>query len=344
MSNLFKKVACFTDIHFGHKHNSRTHNTDCEEFIIWFIEQAKARDCETCIFLGDWHHSRANINVSTLNYTMSNLERLSEAFDTVYFITGNHDLYYREKREIHSMPMVKQFPNIIMVDEPLFKDDVAILPWLVDEELKKFKGLEEKYVFGHFEIPGFKLNAMIEMPDHGTGVQTSHFEKQDYVFSGHFHKRQYNKNVHYIGNPFGHNYSDAGETDRGAMFLEWDGKPEYVNWEDGPRYVNVVLSELLDNPDKYLKPKTFAKVVIDVDINYEEALFLRETFIETHSIRELKLIPGVTSDHTENSNSSGIKFETVDQIVLDELSNVDSNHFNVAKLINIYNNLQGPKC
>ena len=28
--NLFKKVACFTDIHFGLKSGSRVHNTDCE--------------------------------------------------------------------------------------------------------------------------------------------------------------------------------------------------------------------------------------------------------------------------------------------------------------------------
>ena len=53
---FFKKVACFTDIHFGLKGNSRVHNDDCETFIHWFIEQAKAHNCETCIFLGDWHH------------------------------------------------------------------------------------------------------------------------------------------------------------------------------------------------------------------------------------------------------------------------------------------------
>ena len=47
---FFKKVACFTDIHFGMKGNSRVHNDDCEAFIYWFIEQAKAHGCESCIF------------------------------------------------------------------------------------------------------------------------------------------------------------------------------------------------------------------------------------------------------------------------------------------------------
>ena len=38
---MFKKVAVFTDIHFGLKSNSKVHNDDCEEFIDWYIEQAK---------------------------------------------------------------------------------------------------------------------------------------------------------------------------------------------------------------------------------------------------------------------------------------------------------------
>ena len=87
---FFKKVACFTDIHFGMKGNSRVHNDDCEQFVIWFIEQAKAHGCETCIFLGDWHHHRSSTNVSTMNYTVSNMERLGKAFEKVYVLSLIH--------------------------------------------------------------------------------------------------------------------------------------------------------------------------------------------------------------------------------------------------------------
>ena len=48
---FFKKVACFTDIHFGMKGNSRIHNDDFDDFVKWIISQAKAEGCETCIFL-----------------------------------------------------------------------------------------------------------------------------------------------------------------------------------------------------------------------------------------------------------------------------------------------------
>ena len=38
---MFKKAAVFTDIHFGLKGNSKVHNQDCEDFIDWYIQQAK---------------------------------------------------------------------------------------------------------------------------------------------------------------------------------------------------------------------------------------------------------------------------------------------------------------
>ena len=337
MKQLFEKAICFSDIHFGLRHNSREHNQDCEDFVRWMIGQAKDRGCETCFFLGDWHHHRASVNVSTLNYTVSCLELLNDNFNKVYFIAGNHDLYYKEKREIHSLPMAKRFPNIVMVDEPFVDGNVAVLPWLVGEEWKQVPKMNVKYIFGHFELPHFKMNAMVEMPDHG-GIKAEMFEKPDLVFSGHFHKRQQKGKVHYIGNPFGHNYADVWDFDRGCMVLEWDGEPEFINYEDGPRYISVSLSELIDNADKYLTTKTYAKVLLDINISYEEANFLRETFIDNYKIRELKLVPQREEEDMEIKPGE-IKFETVDQIVTAQLAEIESDNYDKQKLINIYEEL-----
>jgi DNA repair exonuclease SbcCD nuclease subunit len=97
MTNLFHKTAVCTDIHFGLKSNSLVHNQDCSDFIDWFIETAKEQGCETGMFLGDWHHHRASINLQTLNFSLRSLEKLSAAFKNFYFIPGNHDLYYRDR-------------------------------------------------------------------------------------------------------------------------------------------------------------------------------------------------------------------------------------------------------
>ena len=338
MKKLFKKVACFTDIHFGMRNNSRMHNDDCETFIKWFIGEAQARGCETCIFLGDWHHHRAQINVSTLNYTISNLERLSQAFEQVYMIMGNHDLYYREKREINSLPFGRIWNNIHIVDDVLKDGDVAIVPWLVENEWKKVVKFKEPYIFGHFELGGFKMNAMVEMPDHG-GLGMSHFPNQEHVFTGHFHKRQSKVNVHYIGNAFPHNFADVWDDDRGMMILEWGGKPEYINWPDCPRYTTTDLSTLMDNTEDILKPKTHIKVNLDIDISYQEANQIKEIYLEKYPIREITLLPNASAEYTENQSIEELEFETVDKVVLNQLQCIKSETIKIDKLVSIYNSL-----
>jgi len=336
-TNLFEKVVCFTDIHFGLRHNSAEHNQDCLDFVDWLISEAKSRGVDTCLFLGDWHHHRSNINILTLDYTMQALRKLNSAFSKTYILVGNHDLFYREKREIHSMIVGSEFPNIILVDEPVVEGNVALVPWLVEEEWKELSNIKTKYLFGHLELPGFKMNAQVEMPDHGT-LNADHFKHQELVFSGHFHKRQTKGKVNYIGNPFGHNYSDVWDFERGGIYLEWGKEPEFLDYTDGPRFISINLAALLDNPEIYLKPKTYLQVTLDVDITYEEATFLRETFMAQYSVREFKLVKN-QDDELDKSYAGDITFKTVDQIVIEQLTNIDSDAFDANKLIEIYNRL-----
>ncbi len=336
MTNLFQKAAVFTDIHFGNKNNSKAHNEDCLEFIDWFIDEAKKKGCETCIFGGDWHHNRASLNISTMKYSLQGLRKLSNAFEKVYFILGNHDLYYRETREVNSIEFIKEFPNITLVDDLMVEGDVALVSWIVGEEWKTIPRIKSKYMFGHFELPTFKLNAMVEMPDHG-GLNGDMFEHQDYVFTGHFHKRQIKKNVIYIGNAFPHNFSDNWDDDRGWMYLEWDKEPEFFAWPDAPKYKTVKLSALLDNTEKYLLPKSHIKVSLDIDITYEEANYIKDTFVETYNLREITLVPIKNTEHTEDVGAE-IHFETIDQIVVSQLKELDGSYNNNI-LIEIYQNL-----
>jgi DNA repair exonuclease SbcCD nuclease subunit len=335
--NLFKKVAAFTDIHFGLKGGSRTHNNDCEEFVKWFCEAAQEEGAETCIFLGDWHHNRNTTDVSTMNYTVSNLERLNNSFEKVFIILGNHDEYYKDKREIHSLEFARLFPNIVLVNETLHDQGVTICPWLVGDEWKNIPKWQNRYVFGHFELPLFYMNAMVQMPDHGQ-LQGDHFVNQEYVFSGHFHKRQTKKNIIYIGNAFPHNYADAGDDDRGMMLLEWGGKPEYRTWPGQPIYRTYKLSQIIDRPDDLLREKMHCRVTIDLPISFEEANFIKEQFIPQYKLRELMLIPEKVEVDV-NAAPVDINFESVDTIVINQINALDVNTYDKNTLLNIYKEL-----
>lgn len=336
--SLFKKVACFTDIHFGLKTNSQTHNQDCEDFVDWFIEEAKKEGAETCIFLGDWHHNRNSINLTTLDASLRSLEKLGAAFEQFFWFPGNHDLFYKDKRSVHSSAFGKHIPGVTVIDQVTTIGDVTLVPWLVGEEWKTISKVKSKYMFGHFELPLFYMNAMVAMPDHGE-LQATHFTHQDYVFSGHFHKRQNQDKIWYIGNAFPHNFADTWDDDRGMMFMDWNGAPQFRAWPDAPKFRTLKLSRLIDEKDTLMQSKMYLKVHLDIDISFEEANFLKETFITEHDIREIGLIQDKASLEGISDEAIDAKFESVDQIVSEQLVNIESEQFDKALLLNIYNNI-----
>ena len=337
MSNLFKKVACFTDIHFGLKSNSQVHNQDCEDFVDWYIAKAKEEGCDTGIFMGDWHHNRNSLNITTMDYSLRALEKLGSSFDQFFFFPGNHDLYYKDKRDIHSVEFGKYIPGITVVHEPTTIGEVTLCPWLVGEEWKAIGKKKAKYIFGHFELPHFYMNAMVQMPDHGE-IQLDAFEGYEMGFSGHFHKRQSKGNMHYIGNAFPHNYADAWDDERGMMILEWGKEPVYYSWDEQPTFRTVTLSRLIDEASTLIRPKQHLRVTLDIDITYEEASFIKENFMSQYDIRELTLITEKKNVEI-NTDIDVQQFESVDQIVSNQLISIESDTYDKNKLLSIYNSL-----
>lgn len=338
MTSLFKKAAVFTDIHFGAKSNSDVHNEDCIEFIKWMISVAKEQGCETCLFLGDYHNNRAAMNIKTMGYALAGLELLNDNFENTYFIPGNHDLFYRDRREAYSTPWARHLPNVTICNDWFEQDQVVIAPWLVGDDYKKLQKMSGKYLFGHFELPGYLMNAMIAMPDSGD-LKANDLSGFGHVFSGHFHKRQSSRNITYIGNCFPHNYSDAGDDERGFMILEWDKEPAYYAWPKQPTYRVYKISEVVENPEKLLKEKMSVRLVLDVELSYEEANYVKETFVDTYGLRDLSIVPDKNVDELSSDSGDAVAFESVDQIVTTQLNAIESKQYDPNILLKIYQNL-----
>ena len=192
-------------------------------------------------------------------------------------------------------------------------------------------------MFGHFELPHFKMNALVEMPDSGT-VNSDQMANVEQVFSGHFHMRQHRGNVTYIGNCFPHNFADAGDDQRGVMILEWDKEPEFHKWGSQPLYKVVNLSDLLDNAENILAPNMHVKVNLDIDISYEEANFIKETFNSTYNLREISLVP-VKDQEFEQDNDAEVSFNSVDTIISEQITAIESDFYNTGLLMEIYHSL-----
>jgi hypothetical protein len=84
--------------------------------------------------------------------------------------------------------------------------------------------------------------------------------------------------------------------------------------------------------------KMHLRVGLDIDISYEEASFIKEDFISKYDIRELTLIPE-KKEVEINTNIDVQAFESVDQIVSNQLVNIQSDAFDTKVLLEIYNSL-----
>jgi DNA repair exonuclease SbcCD nuclease subunit len=336
MTNLFKRAAFFTDIHYGLKSNSVQHNEDCDTFIDWFIDTAKKNGCETGFFLGDWHNHRSSINVQTLHYSLKALEKLNAAFSDFYFLVGNHDLFFRAKRDVHSVEFAQHLPNIHIVNDFTRIGDVVLAPWLVEGEWEQIKTMSGKYFLGHLELPTFLMNSFVEMPDHKE-IQSNHFSGFDHVFSGHFHKRQTKNNITYIGNAFPHNFSDAGDDERGMMILSWGEAPVYHAWPDQPLYRVHNLSRVLDDPERLLLPNSHVRINLDIPVSYEEANFIREELAQKYRLRDVSLIPARQNLEDDQTNYQNTEFESVDSIIQRQISELEEGTaFDKQLLLQIY--------
>ena len=82
----------------------------------------------------------------------------------------------------------------------------------------------------------------------------------------------------------------------------------------------------------------YLRVTLDLPISYEEANFIKETFMKDYECREISLIPN-TQDEEINSDIDITKFESVDEIVAKEIEAIESDSFDKSKLLSIYRDL-----
>jgi DNA repair exonuclease SbcCD nuclease subunit len=284
-----KKVAMFTDIHFGKRSNSIQHNQDCLDFVKWFCRQVRHEGGVTHVaFLGDWFENRNAVNVLTLTYAHEALKELNALGLPIFIIIGNHDLYHRENRKIFSTRVFEDLPNVQLINEPEIFEDLLLCPFMFKgeyPELAKFGKV--KYWLGHFEFRNFLVTGSDRIMEHGP--EHTLFKDPKYIFSGHFHKRQVRDNVIYIGNTFPMDYGDAGDDERGCCFLNTaDDNVWFVNWDEAPSFRKIKLSKVLEGNSDF-PPKCRVRCTIDTEILYSEAQALREEMVSNLGLREFSL-------------------------------------------------------
>lgn len=341
------KYVLFSDIHFGNKNSSDTYNQECLDFLNFmkdWCDENLHEDFET-VFMGDWFHTRNAVNVKTLNYGKEGLITLSNIGNTQYLILGNHDLYYLDKRDIASVIIPDEAEGIEIITEPTLiyqppkmEDKILLCPWLVgDESLKDLiQQYNPEYVFGHFELPSFKLNNKIVMEGEFNPFD---YEGTKHIFSGHYHTFSEKSNITYIGACFSHNYSDANDWNNKG-FIVFDGTTgqyQRIEWKKAPKYYVSALSKF--NPPADLD-NAYVQIINDIKAPNEDILKLTSALKDTGKYREIQVIP-IELDISGEEESIELKdIGNMNTIIPTMLSKVEMDGIDSNKLIKIYNDLE----
>lgn len=343
MKKKLRKGGFFTDIHFGRKSNSPEHNQDCLDYIEWFRNKVIEHECDYLAFLGDWNENRSSLNINTLNYAYQGAKIINDIGLPVYFLIGNHDLYYRNSREIHSVIHHDQFNNFRLIDEPTIVDDiignVLFCPYLFHSEYPSLtEYLNIPNWAGHFEFQGFIITGYnIKMP---TGPNAKDFKGPKNIFSGHFHKRQKQGNVQYIGNCFPMDFGDVDDNKRGMMVYDHEtNKKIFEDWKECPKYTKTKLSDLIENSDNILAPKTHVNCIVDVQLEHNENIQLKKHLSEHYNLRDIKLEDSHELQEALEDNSNQFhleKLNTIDEMVLEMLNHIDVEDIDNKLLISEY--------
>ena len=221
------KIAIITDQHFGARKNSKLfHDYFLKFYNDVFFPVLYSEGITTIVDMGDTFDSRKGIDFSALSWAKDNYyDKLKEMGITVHTIVGNHTAYYKNTNNVNAVDLLlREYDNVHVYSEATeIKIDnlgIMMIPWINSENQKSTYNALKKtkcpVVMGHLELNGFAVNQMVTM-DHGTPAEI--FKGFERVYSGHFHTRSHQEDIHYLGNPYELYWHDVEET-KGFHFFD----------------------------------------------------------------------------------------------------------------------------
>ena len=221
------KVAIITDQHFGARKSSKFFHDYFKKFYDnVFFPYLKENKITTIVNMGDTFDNRRNIDISSLEWAKVNyFDPLREMGITIHTVIGNHDIYYKNTNDVNSVNLLlKEYDNVIIYPETqeikLGRLKILLVPWINQENEKisidAIKKSKAKIAMGHLELNGFQATRGHMMED---GMDISHFNKFEKVYSGHYHTRSTDGKIYYLGNPYEMFWNDVKD-DRGFHIFD----------------------------------------------------------------------------------------------------------------------------
>lgn len=201
------KIAIITDTHIGIRNDSIVFHEYFKQSISEFFTYIDAHAIRHVLHLGDLFDRRKYVNfLSARLCREAFLEPLEQRGIETHIICGNHDVFYKDTNDVNALSecVDGRYKNIkthlsaqtINVSGL----DICLVPWINDtnhkESFDEISTTKAEICMGHLELNGFKMFGNV-VSDHGDDPEL--FKRFDLVFSGHYHHKSSQGNIHYLG-------------------------------------------------------------------------------------------------------------------------------------------------
>ena len=310
------KIAIITDQHFGCRKNSKLfHDYFLRFYEDVFFPTLEKEDITTIVDMGDTFDSRKGIDFGALTWAKENYyNRLQKMGIEIHSIVGNHTAYYKNTNDINAINLLlREYSNVKIYSEttPIEIDNLSILlvPWINPENEKKTMAMIEQsrspVVMGHLELHGFKVNDYVVM-EHGTNIDP--FAKFDKVYSGHFHTRSSQNNIHYLGSPYEMYWNDWNDT-RGFHLFDTETL-EHTPINNPYNIFEKVFYE--DTPFQTFDTRGFEDKIVKVIVRKKSDIGQFERFIDkiySANVAELKIVENFDFSGWYDTSETGYESE-----------------------------------
>jgi len=221
------KIGILTDTHFNFKKGNKVFHEYFEKFYkeVFFPTLRKYK-IDTVIHMGDMFDNRKSTDYWSIDWTKRVILEPLKKYK-VHVILGNHDIFYKNTTKLNSpMLLLNDYKNIKVYDKPstvqVGEQDLFFIPWITPESeqetLDSIRNTPARVAMGHLELSGFYVNKGT-IQQHGMDRGT--LDKFDKVFSGHYHMRNDDGKIFYLGNPYQLYWSDYNDK-RGFTIFDTD--------------------------------------------------------------------------------------------------------------------------
>ena len=246
------KIALLNDTHFGVRNDSMIFDDFLHKFYEeTFFPYLEKHNIKTLIHLGDVVDRRKYINFKVAdNFRKKFLNKLWDMKIDTHMLIGNHDIYFKNTNSVNSLQQLCTAPDGInepwIYEEPKVVDfdglKILMLPWINPENQEQSFNMlntaNADVCMAHLDLNGFYMHENITQTH---GYDKSIVKRFEKTFSGHFHTKNDDGQVFYLGSQYEMTWSDYGQT---KYFHIFDTETREIEAIPNP---NTIFEKLMYN-------------------------------------------------------------------------------------------------